>query len=385
MPALLQEVCHRYDLVLVGVVGGALGPRSWDRDIGVSGIGARRWEGVMEAVQLGRSGLRVSPLALGTMTFGAEADAATSKQIADRAFDAGVFHWDTADMYGHGTSERIVGELLEGRRDQVVLATKGFATMGPGANDGGLSARHLIAACDASLERLQTDWIDLYYLHLPDRSVPLEETLRAMEDLVRSGRVRYVGCSNYRAWEVAQLHHTAAGRGWQPVTAVQPLYNIVNRDIEVELLPMAQAYGLGVVTYSPLARGVLTGKYTWGGEAPAESRLARSNPRFLKAEWREASVVAAAELVKVAEGAGMTPVELALRWAVANELVSSVLLGARTVEQLDGQLSCMEHGWTADLEAAVDAVVPPGSHTGRGWPDDAYYPVRGRVSGVGTP
>ena len=338
----------------------------------------------MDAVQLGRSGLRVSPLALGTMTFGAEADAETSRRIADRAFDAGVFHWDTADMYGKGASERIVGELLKGRRDQVVLATKAFATMGPGPNDGGLSARHLIAACDASLERLQTDHIDLYYLHLPDRSVPLEETLRAMEDLVRSGRVRYVGCSNYRAWEVAQLHHTAERQGWQPVTAVQPLYNIVNRDIEVELLPMARAYGLGVVTYSPLARGVLTGKYRWGEEAPADSRLARHNPRFLKAEWREASVEAARALVSVAEHAGMTPVQLALRWAVANELVSSVLLGARTVEQLDEQLGAMDHAWTAELEAAVDAVVLPGCHTGRGWPDDAYYPVTGRVTGVGT-
>lgn len=333
----------------------------------------------MNAVQLGRSGLRVSPLSLGTMTFGATADPAEARRIADRALDAGVFSWDTADMYGQGASESIVGELLRGRRDQVVLATKAFATMGPGPNDGGLSARHLIAACDASLARLGTDWVDLYYLHLPDRSVPLEETLRAMEDLVRSGRVRYVGCSNYRAWEVAQLHGVATENGWQPVTAVQPLYNIVNRDIEVELLPMAEAYGLGVVTYSPLARGVLTGKYRWGEPSPADSRLARSDMRFLQAEWREASVQAAAELAAIAQQAGMTPAQLALRWAVANRAVSSVILGARTEAQLQEQLGAMEHAWTDALEAAVDAVVPPGSHTGRGWPDPAYYPVKGRV------
>ncbi len=333
----------------------------------------------MEPVQLGRSGLRVSPLSLGTMTFGVTADRAVSRQIADRAFDAGVFAWDTADMYGQGVSESIVGELLAGRRQQVVLATKGFARMGPGANDHGLSARHLIEACDASLKRLNTDWIDLYYLHLPDRTVPLEETLRAMEDLVRSGRVRYVGCSNYRAWEVAQLHGVATAHRWQPVSAVQPLYNIANRDIEVELLPMAKAYGLGVITYSPLARGVLTGKYRWGQEAPADSRLGRSDKRFLQAEWRQASVEAAGQLQMVAEAAGITATQLAIRWAVANELVSSVILGARTVEQLDEQLSAMALPWTEELERAVDAVVPPGSHTGRGWPDEAYYPVTGRV------
>jgi aryl-alcohol dehydrogenase-like predicted oxidoreductase len=333
----------------------------------------------MEPVQLGRSGLRVSPLSLGTMTFGATAAPDVARRIANRALDAGVFAWDTADMYGSGTSEQIVGELLKGRRERVVLATKAFATMGPGANDGGLSARHLIAACDASLKRLGTDWIDLYYLHLPDRSVPLEETLRAMEDLVRSGRVRYVGCSNYRAWEVAQLHHTAEGHGWQPVSATQPLYNIANRDIEVELLPMAQAYGLGVITYSPLARGVLTGKYAWGSDAPGESRLARSDKRFLQAEWREASVRAAEVLAGVASSAGMTPTQLAIRWTVANTLISSVILGVRTEEQLVEQLAAMDFPWTDALEAAVDAVVPPGSHTGEGWPDPAYYPVRGRV------
>jgi aryl-alcohol dehydrogenase-like predicted oxidoreductase len=332
-------------------------------------------------VQLGRAGLRVSPLCLGTMTYGATCDAAEARRIADRCLDAGVFFWDTADMYGGGTSEEVVGGLLAGRRQQVVLATKAFATMGPGANDGGLSARHLIAACEASLRRLGTDWIDLYYLHLPDRSVPLDETLRAMEDLVRSGKVRYVGASNFRAWEVRDLDHAARRHGWQPLTAVQPLYNLLNRDVEVELLPMCRQHGLGVVSYSPLARGVLTGKYRSGEAPPAASRLARNNKRFLEAEWREASLDVVEALRPLAEARGVPLSQLALRWAMANEQVHSVIIGPRTLAQADDALAAARVPWDAELEAAVDALVPPGTHSGREWPDPAYYPVKGRSLG----
>lgn len=333
----------------------------------------------MEPVRLGRSGLLVSPLCLGTMTFGATTDPGEARRIADLALDAGVFHWDTADMYSAGRSEEIVGELLRGRREQVVLATKGWAAMGPGANDRGLSARHLLRACDASLARLQTDWIDLYYLHLPDRGVPVDETLRACEDLVRSGRVRYLGASNYRAWELMRLLWTADRHGWQPLTATQPLYNLVNRDVEVELLPMCHDQGLGVVSYSPLARGVLTGKYRAGAEAPTESRLARSNRRFLQAEWREASLEVVESLRPLAAARGWTLAELALAWAMANERVHSVIMGPRTVAQAAAGLRAAALTVDAELEAAVDALVPPGTHSGRGFPDPAYYPVLGRV------
>lgn len=331
----------------------------------------------MEPVQLGRSGLRVSPLCLGTMTFGNETSEADARAIADRALDAGVFFWDTADMYSTGTSEEIVGRLMQGRRDQIVLATKGWAAMGPGANDRGLSARHLIAACEASLKRLQTDWIDLYYLHLPDRSTPLDETLRAIEDLTRAGKIRYSACSNYRAWEVMELLGTQDRHGWQPLTAVQPLYNLVNRDIEVELLPMCAAKGLGVVSYSPLARGILTGKYA--GELAEESRLSRNNPRFLKAEWRTESVEVSAALVDLAEARGHTASELAVAWAMANRTVHSVIAGPRTMGHLESYLRGAEVVWDDELEAACDRMIPPGCHSGKAFPDPDYYPVTGRV------
>ncbi|MCB9778467.1 MAG: aldo/keto reductase [Alphaproteobacteria bacterium] len=332
----------------------------------------------MQPVRLGRSGLLVSPLCLGTMTFGAEADEATSRSIMDLALDRGVFFWDTADMYGTGESERIVGRALRGRRDRIVLATKAFAPMGPGPNDRGLSARHLIAACDASLRRLHADWIDLYYLHLPDDGVPIDETLRALEDLRSAGKIRYTACSNHTAWQTAELVHTARAHGWPPLTAVQPLYNLANRDIEVELLPMAHHHGLGVVTYSPLARGVLTGKYRWGADAPADSRLARANRRFLQAEWREESVALADGVVALAAQRGCTPAQLALRWAMANERVHSVILGARTLDQAREAIAAADLPWDHELEATCDALVPPGCHTGRGFPD-SQYPVRGRV------
>ncbi len=328
---------------------------------------------------LGRSGLKVPPLCLGTMTFGATTDVDEAERIADACLDAGVFFWDTADMYSSGQSEVMVGELLRGRRPQVVLATKAWARMGPGANDQGLSARHLIRACEGSLRRLGTDWIDLYYLHLPDRGVPLDETLRAVEDLVRSGKVRYVGCSNHRAWEVLDLLYTARMHGWQAVTAVQPLYNLVNRDVEVELLPMAHHHGLGVVSYSPLARGVLTGKYRRDGSVPADSRLARQNPRFLAAEWREASLDVVEALAPLAAERGVPVSHLALRWALENQRVHSVIVGPRTLAQARDALAAARMPWDDALEAAVDALVPPGTHTGREWPDPAYYPVTGRA------
>jgi len=333
----------------------------------------------VEPVRLGRSGLLVSPICLGTMTFGNTCDLAEARVIADACLDAGVFFWDTADMYSKGASEEIVGRLLEGRRQQIVLTTKVFADMGPGPNDRGLSARHLALACEASLRRLGTEWIDVYTLHLPDRAVPLEETLRAMEDLVRSGKVRYVAASNYWAWEVVDLLHTARVHGWQPVTAVQPLYNLVNRDIEVEFLPMAAAHGLGVVTYSPLARGVLTGKYADPAAPPADSRLGREDKRFLQAEWRPESLEVAAALVRLAAARGVTPGQLALAFTLANTLVHSVIIGPRTLAQAREALGAAAIAWDVDLEAAVDALVPPGCHSGKAFPDPAYYPVRGRV------
>lgn len=334
---------------------------------------------LVEPVQLGACGLKVSRLGLGTMTFGGRTDLAEARRIADRALEAGVFHWDTADMYGGGASEELVGELLAGRRQQVVLATKAWASMGPGPNDGGLSARHLKLACEASLRRLGTDWIDLYYLHLPDRGVPLDETLRAVEDLRREGKIRYLACSNYWSWEVVELVMTARAAGWQPLVAVQPRYNIFNRDIEVELLPMTARLGLGVVAYSPLSRGVLTGKYGTGGTVPADSRRAHDNLRLAQCEWRPESLALVPRLEELAASRGVGLTQLAVAWALANERVHCVLAGPRSLEQLEGYLAALALDWDAALEAAVDALVPPGTFTGRAWPDPAYFPVTGRV------
>ncbi|MCB9745098.1 MAG: aldo/keto reductase [Alphaproteobacteria bacterium] len=326
----------------------------------------------MEPVRLGRSGLYVSPMCLGTMMFGGATPLEEAQRIADLCLERGVFFWDTANMYNQGDSERVCADLMRGRRDQIVLATKVWAPMGPGPNDKGLGARHVIQACEASLRRLETDWIDLYYLHLPDRGTPMEETLRACEDLLRSGKVRYLGISNHQAWEVARSQHLAREHGWQPLSAIQPLYNIVNRDIEWQMLPMARHYGLGVVSYSPLARGVLTGKYRWGEAPPEGSRLARQDRRMLQAEWREDSVRVAAAVVEAAAKRGCTPARLATAWAMAHEDITSVIIGPRTFAQAEDALGSVEVKLDAELEALVDALVPPGSHSGRGWPDEMY-------------
>ena len=244
-------------------------------------------------------------------------------------------------------------------------------------NDRGLSAKHILQACDASLRRLQTDYIDLYYLHLPDRRVPLAETLRAMEDLIRSGRVRYAACSNYRAWEVVELIHTARAHGWQPMSAIQPLYNLVNRDIEVEMLPMAAKQGLGVTTYSPLARGILTGKYGTG-EVPKGSRLDRHDRRFLQAEWRQESVVVAEKLRPTAQRLGCTLGQLSIAWAMRNRYVHSVIIGPKNLEQAIESTAAAMVQLDDEVERVVDDLIPPGCHSGKAFFDVHYAPVIGR-------
>jgi len=240
----------------------------------------------MEYRTLGRHGVKVSRLCLGTMMFGGPTSEEESIRIIHRALDLGINFIDTADMYTGGASERITGKAIRDRRDQVVLATKVRYPVGDGPNDSGLSRYHIFNAVEASLRRLGTDHIDLYYLHLPDYETPLEESLSAMDDLVRQGKVRYIGCSNFYAWQICKGLWISDRRGWAPFACVQPLYNIVNRDAEVEVLPLCAEEGLGVVTYSPLARGVLSGKYLPGGDLPSDSRAARGDKRLLVGEVR---------------------------------------------------------------------------------------------------
>ena len=329
-----------------------------------------------ESRYFGNSGLKVSPMCLGTMMFGGPTPLVDAQTIADMALEHGVFFWDTADMYGKGASEEVVGRLMKGKRNQIVLATKVFAQMSELPNDRGLSARHIIRACEQSLKRLQTEWIDVYYLHFPD-AAPIEESLRAVEDLCRSGKVRYVACSNYRAWETLRLIQTAKDNGWQPLVGIQPLYNIVNRDIEVELLPMAQHYGLGVASYSPLARGVLTGKYS-KGNIPEKSRLDRKDKRFIQAEWREESVWVAEQLLPLANRLKASRAQVATRWAMANSCIHSVIIGPRTVEQAKEALLSQYISWDKQAEEFIDTLIPPGCHSGKGFFDQNYAPVLGR-------
>jgi aryl-alcohol dehydrogenase-like predicted oxidoreductase len=330
-------------------------------------------------VNLGRAGVKVSRLCLGTMMFGGATDEAESARIIRRALDAGVNFLDTANIYNAGESEVVTGRAIRGRREEVVLATKARQPVGEGPNEGGLSRGHILRACEDSLRRMATDYIDLYYMHAPDYDTPLEESLRAMDDLVRQGKVRYIACSNYYAYQVAQMLGIAAAQNLERIVCVQPLYNIVNRDIEVELLPLCREEGIGVVPYSPLARGVLTGKYRPGEAPPEGSRAARGDRRIHQTELREESYEVAQRLRPAAEAHGCTLSQFALAWTLANPIITSAIVGPRTMEQLEDNLGALDVKLTPEDEAAVDELVPPGWRTGRGF-TDPNYPVRGRPS-----
>lgn len=326
---------------------------------------------------LGRTGVQVSELCLGTMMFGGPTSEADSHEIMQRAFDAGVNFVDTADMYSTGRSEEVVGKGLKGQRDRIILATKACNAMGPDRNQQGLSRRWLMQAVEGSLRRLQTDYIDLFYLHRPDDSVPWEEPLKTLDDLVRQGKVRYTAVSNHRAWKVCEGLWTSDKHGWDRFACVQPLYNLVNRDIEVELLPLCQSQNLGVVSYSPLARGILTGKYRLGEPFPEGSRAARNDKRMQEAELRDASLEVAGRLDDYCQKKGCATSAFALAWCLANPILTSVICGPRTLSQFEDNLHGLEVTITAEDEAFVNQLVPPGEHTGRGFPDPAY-PVTGR-------
>ncbi len=331
----------------------------------------------MQYRTLGRCGVKVSQLCLGTMMFGDPTPEDESLRMIGVALDAGINFLDTADKYNAGESERVVGKVLAGRREEIVLATKVTLPVGDGPNQAGSSRKHIIEGCEASLRRLGTDYLDLYYLHKPDPDTPIEESLSALDHLVTQGKVLYVGVSNFAAWRVAHALGVQALRGWDPLVAVQPLYNIANRDIEVELLPAAAELGLGVVTYSPIARGVLTGKYARDAEPPAESRAGRGNERLMQTEYREANFELARHVVALAEEVGCTAAQLAVAWVMANGLVTCPIIGPRTMEQLEDNLGALDVVITPELEERIDVLVPPGEHTGWGFQDPSF-PVTGR-------
>jgi len=327
--------------------------------------------------QLGRSGLKVSPICLGTMMFGGQTDEATSARIIAKAREAGINFIDTADAYNKGVSEQVVGRAIAGTRNGWILATKLANPMGDDPNRAGLSRRWVLEAADESLQRLGIDHIDIYYLHKEDHATPLEETVRAIGDLIRAGKVRYFGVSNYRSWRVAEICNICDRLGIDRPVVSQPYYNAMNRMPEVEQLPACAYYGLGVVPYSPLARGVLTGKYAPDAAPDKDSRAGRADARMMQTEWRPESLKLAQEIKRHAENTGFTAGQFAVAWVLNSALVSSVIAGPRTEQHWDDYLRALDYPFSADDEALIDRFVVTGHASTPGYNDPAY-PIEGR-------
>jgi aryl-alcohol dehydrogenase-like predicted oxidoreductase len=333
----------------------------------------------MDYRYLGRSGLKVSPLCLGAMMFGGETDAATSARIIDKAFEQGVNFIDTADVYHAGRSEEIVGRAIATRRDNWVVASKfGFpASAGAGPNEQGQSRKWIFQSVEASLKRLGTDYLDVLYFHRALPNLPLEEGVRAIADLIRQGKVRYFGLSNFRGWRIAEVARIADQLGIDRPVASEPLYNIVDRTAEVEQLPAAAHYGLGVVSYSPLARGVLTGKYGVDAPPPADSRAGRGDKRIQQTEWRPESLRIAQQIAAHAQKLGTTSIAFAIAWVLKNQYISSTIAGPRTEAHWDSYMDALSLKLGSDDEKFIDALVPPGHSSTAGYTDPGY-PIEGR-------
>ena len=324
----------------------------------------------MKTVRLGRTGLKISELCLGTMTFGNQCDEATSRQILDRAWDAGVYFLDTADMYPLGgdrailgRTEEIVGRWLKdrGRRDQCVLATKCRIPMGTGPNDGGLSRRYILRAVEASLRRLQTDSIDLYYSHSSDPETPIEETMDAFDRLVRDGKVRYLGASNYQAWEFARALWASDRGGLHRYDALQPRYNALFRYLEQDTLPLCRDQQVAVIPYNPLAGGLLTGRYRTGQEVEPGTRFAlggvtRAGEIYRNRYWNAAHLQAVEKLATFFNARGKQLGTAAVAWVLAQPGITAVILGASKPEQLETSLAAAEMQLDAEERAALDAA-----------------------------
>jgi aryl-alcohol dehydrogenase-like predicted oxidoreductase len=330
----------------------------------------------MQLRTLGRTGVQVSPLCLGAMMFGqwGNPDHDDSIKIIHRALDAGINIIDTADVYSEGESEEIVGKALaSGRRDDVVLATKAHGQMGEGANRQGNSRRWLVQEVENSLRRLRTDWIDLYQIHRPDPTVEQEETVAALTDLVTAGKIRYFGSSTFPAHEVVEAQWIARERGLRRYVTEQPPYSILVRGVERDVLPVAQQYGLGVLPWSPLAGGWLTGRYRKGGETPASTRAQRLPQRYdLSLPENQAKLDAVEQLAQLAEQAGLSMVQLALAFASAHPAVTAPIIGPRTMEQLESHLEAADITLGGDVLDRIDEIVPPGTTIAAG--DTGYLP-----------
>jgi aryl-alcohol dehydrogenase-like predicted oxidoreductase len=339
----------------------------------------------MEYRPLGRTGVKVSPLCLGAMMFGAwgNPDHDESVRIIDRALDAGINFIDTADVYSRGESEEIVGKALSGgKRDNVILATKVHGTMGDDPNQFGNTRRWIVREVEDSLRRLGTDWIDLYQIHRPEADTDIDETLGALSDLVHQGKVRYIGSSTFPASQIVEAQWAAERRGRERFVCEQPPYSILVREVEKDVLPTAQRYGMGVIPWSPLAGGWLTGRYRVGQEVPTSRRAERIPARFdMSLPGNQRKLEAADALARLAEETGITLIELALAFVIRHPAVTAAIIGPRTMQHLESQLGAAEVELSDAVLDRIDEIVAPGVNVNPvdgGWDNPALAPAARR-------
>lgn len=318
----------------------------------------------MDMKLLGRTGIHVSPLCFGTMSFGGDADEAMSAELYRATRDAGINFYDCADVYVGGRSEEILGKLVSHERDEIVLTTKCHGPMGDGPNNRGVSRRHITRAVDASLKRLGTDRVEVLFLHKWEDEPPMDVQLRAVEDLVRAGKVLHVGVSNWAAWQIAKGLGLAALQQWAPIDVLQPMYNLAKRQAEVEILPMAQDAGLAVINYSPVGGGLLSGKY--GTEQRPNAGRLVDNAMYGKRYADDWMFQTAADFTAFAKDHGVHPVTLAVAWAGSHPAITAPIIGARSTEQLKPSLAASDFVMSADMRDAISALSPaPPSATDR--------------------
>ena len=338
----------------------------------------------MQYRNLGKSNLKVSALCLGAMMFGDQTERAAAADIVASAHDRGVNFIDTADVYTHGASEEMLGDLLKGQRDDWVLATKLGNKMSERINESHYSRSWMMREVDASLRRLKTDTIDIYYLHRDYDGMSLEEPVRALADMVQMGKIRHWGVSNFRGWRIAEIVGTAERLGLPGPVVCQPYYNLLNRMPEVEILPACHYYGIGVASYSPIARGVLSGKYAPGATPAPDTRAGRADKRMVETEFRPESLVIAQKLADHAKTQGISLAQFATAWVLANRITSSVIAGPRTLAQWNDYFPALDYAFTAQDEALVDSFVGSGHPSTPGYTDPAY-PLNGRITISGRP
>ena len=332
---------------------------------------------------LGKSGLNVSQICLGTMTFGNTkwgCDQETSTQIVRDFIDYGGNFIDTADLYSAGESEIMLGKALtDVSREELVIATKCWFPTGETPNARGLSRKHILDACDASLKRMTLDYIDLYQIHGPDPYTPIEETLRALDDLVRSGKIRYIGCSNLYAWQIVKAQLTARAAGLETFISAQHLYNLVRRDVEGEILPACDDQGLGMICWSPLASGLLTGKYRGEAKPGAESRFGKESAIYLDRYWFDAALALVDRVVEIAAKLQWTPAQVSLAWLLSDDRVTAAIVGARTAAQLEDSVKAGEYDLPEEYCAELTDALPLQLGYPKDWMQNTFQQTFGHI------